>query len=156
MNNFGYKRFFFLLKTIILSIIFITPLYSQDTEWQMYGYAKYLFSISKDVLGNPEQLTDHQLHLRLNNRLYFNTYYTLGLELRLRGFYGSSIDHGIQSPSTAITEYPYDDLDILFWENRSNFGYGQIDRLFFDYSKDSWQITAGRQRIAGIAGLFPG
>lgn len=147
--GFRNNRILIVYLAITSFILLIThPLFAQNIEWQKYGYAKYLFSISKDVLGHKDQLTDHQIHIRLNNRLYFNTYYTLGLEFRLRGFSGSSVKESIQTPEMVITPYPYNDLDVLFWKNSNNFAYGQVDRFFLDYSKEDWQVTLGRQRIA--------
>ena len=66
----------------------------------------------------------------------------------MRAFSGSSVQKDLYSPATTVTSYPYTDLDAVFWENPDNFAYGQIDRLFLDYSRDNWQITLGRQRIA--------
>ncbi len=136
-------------KVIIVTFFLLSSIaHTQSIDWENYGYAKYLFSISKNKLLSENNLIDHQIHLRLNNRFYAYNHYTVGLELRLRGFNGSSVEKNLLSPSTVITPYSFNDLDILFWEKSSHFAYAQIDRLFFDYSKDEWQVTAGRQRIA--------
>jgi len=140
------KKIFLILS--ILITLGTAPLLSQDVEWESYGYIKYLFSTAENKLIGNNQLNDHQFHIRLNNHLYFQEYFSAVLEFRLRGFNGSSVKKKILSPRTTITPYPYGDLDVLFWENTSNFGYGQIDRLYLDYSKDDWQVTLGRQRIA--------
>lgn len=138
---------FFLLRMTCLLILLYYPINAQSIDWENYGYAKYMFSIS-ETDSSKNGAIDHQIHVRLNNRIYFQEYFTTGLELRLRGFQGSSVENKNLSPATTITPYEYDDLDALFWEKSSHFAYGQIDRLFLDYSKDDWQVTVGRQRIA--------
>lgn len=136
-------------KIVTVFFIFLsTIIQAQSFDWESYGYAKYMFSISENDLLSKNNLIDNQVHLRLNNRIYFQEYFTAGLELRLRGFQGSSVDNKYLSPATTITHYSYNDLDAVFWEKSAHFAYGQIDRLFLDYSKEDWQVTLGRQRIA--------
>jgi hypothetical protein len=129
-------------------MLFSIPFLLQSADWENYGYAKYLFSSAENSLISNDRLNDHQLHLRFNNRLYFQDYYTAGLEIRMRGFYGSSVEKSLISSSSVISPYPYNDLSTLFVEKEKALAYGQIDRLFVDYSRENWQITIGRQRIA--------
>lgn len=137
-----------LLFFLLFSVFFTTPCKAQDIEWAKYGYLKYLFSISEREFFSKDKLTDHIIHLRLNNRFYFLDYFTAALELRIQAFQGSSVKNALYAPETTISPYPYSDMDVVFWQKPSHFAYGQIDRLFLDYSKDNWQITMGRQRIA--------
>ncbi|KAA3615592.1 MAG: hypothetical protein D8M58_15460 [Calditrichaeota bacterium] len=120
----------------------------QAQDWETYGYAKYLFSTTENDSLSNENLVDHQLHLRINNRYYPTENLSVGVEFRLRGFYGDLVEKQPQFKQTVITDYPHDDLSSLFWEKKSSLGYGQIDRLFFNYNYGDWQITFGRQRIA--------
>lgn len=136
------------LYFILFGIFLISPCKSQDVEWAKYGYVKYMFSISKRDFFSEDKLTDHIVHIRFNNRLYFMNYFTAALELRMQAFQGSSVKNALYTPQNNISPYPYSDMDAVFWQKSSHFAYGQIDRLFLDYSKDNWQITMGRQRIA--------
>ena len=134
-------------KTAFIMILFYTGAYAQNS-WETYGYAKYLFSITDNALINKKSLTDHQVHLRLNNRWYPSDNFYAGFELRARGFYGGTVESLTPFKSFVISDYPYTDLDAVFWDKKSSFAYAQIDRLFMDYTAGSWQFTLGRQRIA--------
>ena len=107
-------------KVIIVTFFLLSSMAkTQSIDWENYGYAKYLFSISENDLLSKNELLDHQIHLRLNNRLYLYDYYTLGLELRLRGFNGSLVENRSISPSTVITSYEYNDMDALLLNQKS-------------------------------------
>jgi hypothetical protein len=137
-----------ILIQIILSTFFWTCSALAQDNWETYGYAKYLFSSTENGLLSKNTLTDHQIHLRLNNRWYATENLTAGLELRLRGFYGGLVKNQFLTEQTVVTNYPYTNLGAVFWDKKSTLAYGQIDRLFLDYNFGDWQFTLGRQRIA--------
>jgi hypothetical protein len=139
------KYSFFVLLILLAGAV---KTYAQYDSWQTYGYIKYLFSDSENKLLSKNDLIDHQFHIRVNNRWYANNNLTAGLELRLRSFNGSSVETVPGFKSTVISPYPYEDLDVTFWNKQNAFAYGQIDRLFLDYNIDALQFTVGRQRIA--------
>ncbi|MCB0282168.1 MAG: hypothetical protein KDF60_06285 [Calditrichaeota bacterium] len=137
------------LKLLILTLFLAAAnVFAQSENWQTYGYAKYLFSVAENKLISNENLIDHQVHFRLNNRWYPTSNLTAGLEFRIRGFYGGMVEKTPGFKSTVITNYPFADLKTVLWHQNSSLGYGQVDRLFFDYTSGSWQFTIGRQRIA--------
>jgi len=140
------KRLFAALRMTIIALFFLQPIHAQDS-WETYGYAKYLFSVTNNKLST-DNLYDHQIHLRLNNRWYATDNLTAGVEFRIRGFYGGLVENQPQFKQSVITNYPHENLETVFWNRKTSLGYGQIDRLFLNYNYEDWQFTLGRQRIA--------
>jgi hypothetical protein len=135
-------------KTIIFFLLIPTLVVAQNENYDIYGYIKYLFSTSKLPIYSSDRLTDHIIHARVNTRWYIADAITGALELRMRGFYGGSVKNLPDFKQQITTEYEYYNLDVEFWSQSKSIGYGQIDRLFLDYSTGNLEITAGRQRIA--------
>ncbi|MGB9664018.1 MAG: hypothetical protein ACPL25_03715 [Ignavibacteria bacterium] len=132
-------------STILISLAFTQLLFSQD--FQIGGYSKYLFSLSK-IKGINENLIDHTLHSRINIKYFFSDKFSFSAGIRDKIIYGESIEK-----FPAITEgfsqkeYSFD-LDSYFWKKENTINYIEIDRLSFDWYADNLQISLGRQRIA--------
>lgn len=134
------------MRKILFLLLF--PLFSlAQGTFDYYGYAKYLFMTSKSPLVDG-RLNDHILHCRLNTRWYPAESLTGAMELRLRGFYGESVENIPGFKYQVKSAYEYAQLDAELWDEKKSFGYAEIDRLYLDYIKGDFQITAGRQRIA--------
>jgi hypothetical protein len=135
-------------KMIIFYLLIPTLVVAQNKHYNIYGYIKYLFTTSKLPIYSSDRLNDHIIHSRVNTRWYLTESITGALELRVRGFYGGSVKNLPDFKQQIKTEYEYYNLDVEFWSHNKSIGYGQIDRLFLDYSTGNLEITAGRQRIA--------
>jgi hypothetical protein len=136
-------------KIILCMIVWVIPILvqAQMRSYEIYGYAKYLFSSTKlPYLEN--RLEDHLVHVRINSRWYPSNSLTAALEIRLRGFYGESLEDVPGFKSQITNEYDKPKLDAVLWDMKKSFGYGQIDRLYLDYTLKKLEITLGRQRIA--------
>ena len=121
-------------KTIIFILLIPTLVVAQNENYDIYGYIKYLFSTSKLPIHSSDRLTDHIIHTRVNTRWYLAEAITGALELRVRGFYGGSVKNLPDFKQQIKTEYEYYNLDVEFWSQSESIGYGQIDRLFLNYS----------------------
>lgn len=136
-------------KLILCLIVWLIPIqvHAQMRSYELNGYAKYLFSSTKmPYLQN--RLDDHLVHARLNSRWYPNNLLIAAMEIRLRGFSGESLEFVPGFKSQITNEYDRPKLDAVLWGQKKTFGYGQIDRLYLDYTIKKLQITLGRQRIA--------
>lgn len=136
-------------KLFLCLIAWLIPIHvhAQMPSYELYGYAKYLFS-STEMPFLQNRLNDHLVHARINTRLYPTNSLIAALEVRLRGFYGESLEKMPGFKSQITNEYDDPKLDAVFWNQKKTFGYAQIDRLYLDYTFEKLQITLGRQRIA--------
>jgi len=129
-------------------LLFISNLtFAQLSTYEINGYVKYLFSSSK-LSSASERYFDHLLHARLNTRWYPADNLKTVMEIRLRGYYGGSVEHTPNFIDQVKSKYDYLDLDAVFWDVKKSVGYGEIDRLYLDWNYHELQLTLGRQRIA--------
>jgi hypothetical protein len=136
------------ILSLVLLFLRMTSIFSQDmASYDLYGYTKYLFSTS-DLPFMESRMYDHLLHARLNTRWYPTKYVTGGLELRLRGYYGDSVEKYPGFKESVVTEYNFNNLGGELFSSSRSFAYLEIDRLFVDYQLNQMTTTLGRQRIA--------
>ncbi len=137
------------MKNYLLLILFFAFNYTfaQLSSFEINGYSKYLFSSTK-FPTDSERYDDHLLHARLNTRWYPGSNLKAVMELRLRGYYGESVENTPNFIDQIKGKYDYLNLDAVLWERKKSVGYGEIDRLYLDWNYDEFQFTLGRQRIA--------
>jgi hypothetical protein len=135
-------------KFILLLILLLgNQSFSQLSKFDFGGYQKYLFGSSK-YPGIDSRLNDHLLHTRLNFRYYPSQNINTALELRLRAYYGGSVEKILNYSDLIQTKRDFVDLDWLMWNSKSSLGYLEVDRLYFDWNLNKLQFTLGRQRVA--------
>lgn len=134
-------------KILLLLLILPCPLWAQPSSFEILGYVKYLSSIS-DYPGVKGNLYDQQVHARINTVWYPTDSLRGQMDVRIRAFYGDSIEKIPGFSEEIINNYDFTNLDTLMWDRKKSLGYGQIDRLWLDYTKNDLEITLGRQRIA--------
>jgi hypothetical protein len=84
----------------------------------------------------------------LNTRWYPADNIKAVMELRLRAYYGGSVEHAQNFVDQIKEKYDYLNLDAVLWKEKKSVGYGEIDRLYLDWNYDKLEFTLGRQRIA--------
>ncbi|MEJ2545137.1 MAG: hypothetical protein P8Y99_13805 [Calditrichaceae bacterium] len=134
------------MKIIILIVIIPFIVSAQMSQLDINGYTKYLFTSGKNPITSG-RLNDHLMHSRINVHWFPTSLITTALEIRLRGYYGDSVEKIPNFLSTIKSNYDYQ-LDAEFWNKKRTLGYGEIDRIYIDYLYDDIQITLGRQRVA--------
>jgi len=139
-----YKLFF---KILPLLLIQPCSLLAQTSSFEISGYVKYLSGVS-DYPGVEGTLYDQLVHTRINTSWYPADSLRGKMDIRLRAFYGDSVKKIPGFPEEIKTNYEFSNLDAMLWNRGKSLGYGQIDRLWLDYTKQDLQITLGRQRIA--------
>ena len=135
------------IKLLILLLLPFKLLFSQLSPFEINGYGKYLFSSAKFPAAS-ERLDDHLLHARLNSAWYPTNNLKAALEIRLRGYYGESVENTPNFIDQIKGNYDFLDLDAILWNKNKSVGYAEIDRLYLDGNYGKAQITLGRQRIA--------
>jgi hypothetical protein len=146
MNN---RNFIFTnaMAVFLLLLLLPSPLWAQSSSYEITGYVKYLSSVS-EYPGIEDNLYDQQVHTRINTTWYPSDSLKGEMDVRIRALYGDSIEEIPGFPEEIITNYDFTNLDSLMWDEEKSLGYGQIDRLWLDYTKNNLEITLGRQRIA--------
>ena len=116
-------------------------------ELQLGGYLESLSSITDypAVRGN---LYDELIHSRINSTWYLAASLRGEVDLRTRLFYGNSVEKIPGFSEQIKTNYEYENLDLVMWDEKRSIGYSQIDRLWLDYTRGNLETTIGRQRVA--------
>ncbi len=130
----------------ILLLFFPFILFAQTENYQLGGYAKYLFSSADiPVLG---RVNDHIFHSRINSKYFFSESVTVAAELRNRIFFGGSVEKTPDFLSTIKSDHDFGNADIVWWNSHSSVAHSELDRLYLDATYNKFQFTLGRQRVA--------
>jgi len=134
----------------ILLIFFLLTLqssFAQLSPFEINGYVKYLFSSTR-FPNASEIYDDHLIHARLNTRWFTTNNITTVMEMRIKAYYGETVEHTPNYINLIKGNYDFLDLDAVLWNEKSTVGYGEIDRLYMDWYYGKLEMTLGRQRIA--------
>ena len=132
---------------LILTWFFAGSLYSQEEKeqkWQLTGYLKDLITI--DVGGDSLQV-DNLLHNRLNFKWYPSSDFNIYIDVRNRLFVGKSVGNNPLFAQAVDLNNDYLDLSVQFPEGKNWLFHSMIDRAYFEWYRNDWEISFGRQRI---------
>lgn len=138
--RFPCRQFIVLIFSLTFNLI-------AQSDFEIGGYAKYLFNTSKYPQFS-ERTYDHIFHNRINTKYFFDDSFSFVNEFRFRAFFGQSIEKIPDYSSLIRSHQPLLNLDWMLWNKKYSIGYVEIDRLYFDYNNNNFQLTLGRQRIA--------
>jgi len=143
------KRIYLLLTTI-----FISAFTFAQSKIAFNGYIKELNMYYKPVHPIPVSNSDtldflflNQVHNRLNFKWFASNEITVALEARNRLFFGQMIKKFPDYEKMINTDNGYFNLGTILISKDSWFLHTAIDRAWFDYTVDKWQVRLGRQRI---------
>jgi len=136
------------IELLIFAILVVHSSYGETREksWRLNGYLKEMGTF---VIPQPghDWMVNNLVHNRNNFKWNISKSFTFSLEERNR-FYSGALTGTIPGYSDFIA---YDNgLVNLSWnisEGDSHLLNAAIDRLWLDYTKGSFQVTLGRQRI---------
>ena len=139
----AYLTFFLLIPSLV---------FAQETKeknWSLQGYTKSLqslFSIDVPLIGG-QTISDNFLHNRLNFNWYPSDKWAFKAALRTRFFFGefARITPNFKANLRAAGT-DFFDLTLLNTGNNLILN-SYIDRAYFQYNKENWEIRFGRQRI---------
>ena len=135
---------------IALSLCFNASIKAQEdnlAKITFNGYVKNLHSIFH-IKVLDDYLTDNLIHNRLNFKWYLSDHWNLSAELRNRLFYGDIIKRTagyknlVERANNDFFDWSFHIIDSKGWLLNST-----IDRGYIEYSRDKWEIRAGRQRV---------
>ncbi len=134
---------------LILVVVSYTGALAQDsidTRFQVKGYVKDLQSLSfGDDLSGP--VTGNLIHHRLNVRWHPKEGMTGAVEIRNRLFWCEEIALVPDAARDFGTGNEAVDLTWNVFERERIILNTTIDRLWFEYSRDKWNVRIGRQRV---------
>jgi hypothetical protein len=136
---------------LFLLLIFTQVIaYSQDSLKQkklvFNGYVKDMQTeIFQNIKGN--WTSANLIHNRLNCKWLISSAFTASVELRNRFLYGSILSEFPGYDKTFETDNGITTLSKNIFNEKSFLLNTAIDRAWFQYSSDKFQLTAGRQRI---------
>lgn len=121
---------------------------AEISDVDVSGYVKYLSVVSDVPALDDDRLYDQLLHSRIETAWYATDDLRGELDIRLRAFYGGSVAKSPDFWGEVKTSHAFANLDGVGWDAAQSAGYGQIDRLWLDYTRGDLELTLGRQRIA--------
>lgn len=119
---------------------------SLRADWS--GYLKYMSTTIYQPF-NKSVLIDGLAQNRVNLTLYGNqSPWSFHAGLRTRFFYGNFFEQDPDRPSTIHDENnDYLNLSFNIFHNKYVLMNSYFDRLYLEWSKSSWEVRLGRQRI---------
>lgn len=141
------------IQILCMNFLVAIPLKSQ-TESKVYfsGYVKQLqglyFSNLQGIQNGSSLAIDNLFHHRLNMEWEINNSFRIKTAIRNRIFYGDLVK-GNSGYADFIDSQVNNWLDLsMVWLNSKNFiGHSTLDRFYAEYTKKSWEISVGRQRV---------
>ena len=145
--------------SIFLSLLlFMGSLQAQDStsrkKFQLRGYVKEMQTTSFSALV-PGTVNDNLIHNRLNFKVFPTKSTTVALELRNRILWGGTTS-ATPNYGAAFDQDPgMVDMAFLWVEDPHWIFTTQVDRLYFNWNNEDWEVRIGRQRINwGITSLW--
>lgn len=133
----------------ILFLLIATFSFSQAQEFSYNGYLKNLTSYSEELysgMSNDIGLWENTFQTRLNLNGYYKNF-TLSVQSRHLFSYRKNQKTAQQFMDAYSENNAIWDLDYKFVNETNYFLKSEIDRLYLDWYKGSFQVTLGRQRI---------
>jgi hypothetical protein len=132
---------------ITLFILLTINSFGQNSIFDYDGYVKDLVSTTKFPFS-PDRYYDNLVHARLNTHWYPTSSLTGEFDLRMRAYYGGTVEHTPGFLDQIKSHHQLTQLDAVLWNEKKSVGYLEADRLYFTWYHGGFDITVGRQRIA--------
>ena len=133
-------------RVAVFCLLAVRMAVAQPGSTEVGGYIKSLTSRTSEAGGTPYY--DHLLHARLNTKWFPAENLSGILELRGRWYYGSTVERIPDFAGQLGHDAGFGTLGVTLWDKGKSVAYGEIDRLYVNWSPGQWQGTVGRQRIA--------
>lgn len=136
--------------TVVILILISFTTSAQDSlrirRLQFRGYIKDIQSMNFQS-NLSDLVTGNLIHNRLNFKWNASDRFTAALEFRNRLFWGEEVKFTPGFSSRLRNSNEALDLSANWVDNENIVLNSTIDRMWFEYSADKWNIRVGRQRI---------
>ncbi len=138
------------MKHLLMIWVLMLPLVlsAQDNEepkFMVGGYVKDMATFN--FAGDDSTLIDNLIHNRVNLAWYPTQHLTGKLEFRNRIFFGDLVSLFPFYGELIDVNNDYFDLSWMPVNTNDLVIHTMIDRVYFEWNKDDWEVTLGRQRI---------
>ncbi len=116
-----------------------------DSKWAFNGYLKDL--VTFNILPDNTLFTDNLVHNRLNLKWYPHSDHTAVFELRTRLFHGDLVDAIPNYAEFIDVNNDFFDLSVNVIDKDKVVLHSMIDRFYWQWNKNDWEVKLGRQRI---------
>jgi len=143
---FSFKNSIILIFIVSVHIRLVAQDSIKQKTLTFNGYISEMSNLQFNSILNESEFSN-QLHNRLNFKWQPNSGFTTALELRTRFYY-----YGSDTNMTSYYKVFEQDAGAIGLSKNIVSGENyllniSVDRIWFDYSRNKWQFTLGRQRI---------
>ncbi len=117
----------------------------EDPKFTVGGYVKDMATFN--FAGEDSTLIDNLIHNRINLAWYPTQHLTGKLEFRNRIFFGDLVSLFPFYGELVDVNNDYFDLSWMPVNNDDLVIHTMIDRFYFEWNKNDWEVSLGRQRI---------
>ena len=134
---------------LIFSVMFVFSGISiaQLSSYGIDGYIKDMVSTTK-IPFSSDRWYDNLIHARLNTHWYPSNDLTGEFDLRMRAYYGGTVENIPDFLDQIRSHHQFTQLDAVLWNEKKSVGYLEADRLYLTWYQGRFDMTVGRQRIA--------
>ena len=133
------------LILIITCIPFFSFAQEEEPKFTVGGYVKDMATFN--FVEKDSALVDNLIHHRLNLAWYPTTHLKGKLEFRNRIFFGNLVNIFPDYGAFIDVNNDYFDWSWMPVNNDDLVIHTMIDRFYFEWNKNDWEVTLGRQRI---------
>jgi len=133
--------------TLLVPLCFFTVVSAQEEEPKLTvdGYVKDLLTAN---FSYPDSaIFDNLIHNRVNLKWYPSNHFKGVLEVRNRIFFGESLKMVPDYGRLVDVNNDYVDMSVLPINGQHMVVHSMVDRAYMQWTKNNWEVTAGRQRI---------
>lgn len=119
---------------------------SKTKNWELTGYLKNMQSVQISGIDTNWSFIN-LIHNREDFRFFPNKHWNFHIGLRNRIYYGESVQFLTQAPGLFKSSNSFFDLQKIVAQGPSYIIHTTLDRALVRYTKEKWEVSAGRQRI---------
>ncbi len=136
---------FWLVMWILCPLALMAQQEEEDPKFTVGGYVKDMATFN--FAGKDSTLIDNLIHNRVNLAWYPSQNLTGKLEFRNRIFFGDLVSFFPFYGELIDVNNDYFDLSWMPVNNNDLVIHTMIDRFYFEWNKNDWEVSLGRQRI---------
>ncbi len=136
---------YWLMVWILFPLSLLAQQSEEDPKFTVGGYVKDMATFN--FAGEDSTLIDNLIHNRINLAWYPTQHLTGKLEFRNRIFFGDLVSLFPFYGELVDVNNDYFDLSWMPVNNDDLVIHTMIDRFYFEWNKNDWEVSLGRQRI---------
>jgi len=138
----------YIIFTALMLFFSVFATAQDNKNWSFYvnGYVNNMQSVMFDSLAG-NWTNDNLIHNRINFNAYYKQSVEIGVSVRNRLFTGETVKNFAGYADYIGTDRGFFDMSYNLVNEKSVLLNTSVDRLYFKYTKNKFELTVGRQRI---------